>query len=328
MVLNERSNMYFIIGGDGKEYGPVSIDQLRQWLAEGRVSAQTQVRADGSSTWQSFGAIPELAVLTNVPPTISTPMAPTAASPHAGIHEGDYELDIFGCVNRAWNILTSNFWMLLGGCAVYLLIIGGLSGFAQIPFIGMLFSIASLIVTGPLIGGVYIFLLRAMRNQPADISNVFSGFTDNLGQLILGHIIPTLIAGAVAIPGAIVAAIPIIIMAENEAANAGLIAIAVFGFLLAIIPAIYISVCWTFTIPLIADRRMDFWPAMKASRAQVSRHWWTVFGLFIVAGLINLLGVIACCVGLFVTTPLVFLAMMVAYETIFTSRTYQPGPGA
>src|SRR5690348_6662469 len=27
-------NLYRIIGGDGKEYGPISSDQLRQWLAE------------------------------------------------------------------------------------------------------------------------------------------------------------------------------------------------------------------------------------------------------------------------------------------------------
>ena len=36
--------MYRIIGGDGREYGPISLDQMRQWIAEGRVNAQTSCR--------------------------------------------------------------------------------------------------------------------------------------------------------------------------------------------------------------------------------------------------------------------------------------------
>ena len=31
--------MYLIIGGDGKEYGPISGADLRKWIAEGRLSA-------------------------------------------------------------------------------------------------------------------------------------------------------------------------------------------------------------------------------------------------------------------------------------------------
>ena len=30
---------YTIIGGDQKEYGPVTGDDLRQWMAEGRLNA-------------------------------------------------------------------------------------------------------------------------------------------------------------------------------------------------------------------------------------------------------------------------------------------------
>lgn len=315
--------MYKIIGGDGKEYGPVTADQLRQWVADGRANAHSQVRPEGAADWQSLGSLPELAALFSAPPA-----SIGATGGQAGkIYEGDYELDIFGCLSRGWSLLSSNFWLLVGGCAVYLLIIGGLSGFAQIPFIGPLFSILSLIITGPLVGGVYIFMLRVMRNQSAEIGDVFSGFRDNLGQLILGYLIPVLISGACAIPGAIMTAVPIIIMVHNEAANAGLIALAAAGLAVMFVPLIYLSTCWAFTIPLIADRRLDFWPAMKASRAQVRRHWWTVFGLLVVAALMNLAGLLVCCVGTFVTMPVVFLMMLLAYETLFRAHTAQPGPG-
>lgn len=320
--------MYYIIGGDGKEYGPVSADQIRQWLAEGRLNAQSQVRADGSTQWVTMGSLPELAGLFNAPGTVAPPLAGAPGGSPSELHQGDYELDILGCIGRAWNILSANFWLLVGGCAVYLLIIGGLSGFAQIPLIGVLFSLANFIITGPLLGGVYYFVFRVMRRQPAEVGAVFNGFSDNLGQLILGHIIPTLIAGATALPGIIMAAIPIVIMAENEQPNAALIAIAVVGFLLAMIPLIYFSLAWAFTIPLIVDKRLDFWPAMKASRAQVGRHFWTMLGLIVVLSIINIVGMIACCIGLFVTMPLFFVAMLLAYEILFASRTAQPGAGA
>jgi hypothetical protein len=53
--------MYKIIGADGKEYGPITAEQLRQWVAEGRVNAQTQVLAEGSADWQPLSQFPELA---------------------------------------------------------------------------------------------------------------------------------------------------------------------------------------------------------------------------------------------------------------------------
>ena len=50
--------MYEIIGGDGKEYGPVSFEELGAWLREGRVSLQTMVRRDGGD-WMPFAELPE-----------------------------------------------------------------------------------------------------------------------------------------------------------------------------------------------------------------------------------------------------------------------------
>ena len=52
--------MYRIVGADGKEYGPVSIEQLRQWMADGRVNAQTRVQAAGAMEWKTAGDFPEL----------------------------------------------------------------------------------------------------------------------------------------------------------------------------------------------------------------------------------------------------------------------------
>jgi len=53
--------MYKIIGADKKEYGPITGDQIRQWIAEGRVNAQTQARVEGAAEWQPLSAIPAFA---------------------------------------------------------------------------------------------------------------------------------------------------------------------------------------------------------------------------------------------------------------------------
>lgn len=64
--------MYKIIGADQKEYGPVSTEQLRQWIAEGRINAQTPVKAEGETTWKPIFLVPDFAA--SFP---STPAAPT-----------------------------------------------------------------------------------------------------------------------------------------------------------------------------------------------------------------------------------------------------------
>ena len=53
--------MYKIIGADGRTYGPATVEQLRQWIAEGRANAQTQTLADGETEWKALGALPEFA---------------------------------------------------------------------------------------------------------------------------------------------------------------------------------------------------------------------------------------------------------------------------
>jgi len=67
--------MYKIIGADGREYGPVSGERLRQWIAEGRVESRTPVFVDGAKDWTFVGLLPEFAGLFSgsAPPAIAPP---------------------------------------------------------------------------------------------------------------------------------------------------------------------------------------------------------------------------------------------------------------
>ncbi len=52
--------MYRIIGADQKEYGPVTAEQLRQWIVEGRADGRTLVRAEGGA-WKPLSTFSEFA---------------------------------------------------------------------------------------------------------------------------------------------------------------------------------------------------------------------------------------------------------------------------
>ncbi len=51
--------MYKIIGADGQQYGPVTAEQLRLWIAEGRLNARSLIQAEGATEWKPLSACPE-----------------------------------------------------------------------------------------------------------------------------------------------------------------------------------------------------------------------------------------------------------------------------
>jgi hypothetical protein len=314
--------MYKIIGADKKEYGPVDAETLRQWYTQGRVNAQTLIRPDAGGEWQPLSAYPELADIAGLaqnPPPLSAATPTTAVAPE--MMSADYDLDLGECISESWSAFTRNFGLVLGGAVVFMLIQGGMSAFAQIPFVGLLMVPVIFIVTGPLTGGFLHFLLRNIRRENVDIGDVFSGFKRSLGQLIGGYLVPALLTGLAAIPGSLIMIFPVIQMSKQNNYSAAMVVMLAFGIIVAMIPAIYLSVCWKFTLPLIADKGLDFWTAMGLSRKRVSQHWWTVLGLSILMVLINLAGVLLCCVGLFAAIPASLGALMVAYERMFNVRT-------
>jgi hypothetical protein len=85
--------MYYIQGADQKEYGPISADQLRQWITENRLNRFSPARADGESLWKTLGDFPEFAdVLAALPASIAAP----SASPSSGSSVGPSQSSPYG----------------------------------------------------------------------------------------------------------------------------------------------------------------------------------------------------------------------------------------
>jgi hypothetical protein len=320
---------YLIIGGDGKEYGPVTDAEVRQWIAEGRLAASSQAKSESDAEFRALGNFPEFATAFSQQAPATIAALPSSAA--ADCLQRDYELDLGGCIARGWNLVKNNLGVLFVGTLLYLLIEGAVGGLAGIPVVGTIFSIANFICSGPLVGGVFYMFIRANRGEQTEIGEIFSGFRRAFGQLFLGVLVQGLLVGLCLLPFIVVLIIKLIPLlgqlqhlqsgATPDAATLNALKSILFTTLpvalLCALPATYLSVCWKFTLPLIVDKQMDFGAAMKLSWKKVNQHWWQVFGLVILISLVNVAGLCACCVGVLFTIPVGFAALMIAYETIF-----------
>ncbi|HLH57352.1 MAG TPA: GYF domain-containing protein [Verrucomicrobiae bacterium] len=298
--------MYKIIGADQKEYGPVSAELIRQWIVEGRANAQTQARLEGETEWKPLSSFQDFeAALRSVPPP-GAPFAGTAAGPVPVevILGREYELDIGSCIARAWDLVRQNFWPVVGVSLLIMIITAAINqvvSLASGPAFRTIIlehrvspGIISVIVATSLLSspiytlltaGLFKYYLKLIRAEGPTLGDAFAGFSPLAGQLVLLGLVNGLLAS--------------------------------LGYILCIIPGIYLTVSWVFSLPLVIDRKLPFWDAMELSRKVVSRHWFITFAFVLVIGLLAGCGALLCCVGLFVTMPIASMALLYAYEDIF-----------
>lgn len=166
--------------------------------------------------------------------------------------------------------------------------------FGSYLLMGLVFGLLNsvLFIQGALIAGFHIFTMKKLMGRPTEFGDMFKGFN---------FFIPTLVASLLI----------------------GLFT--ALGTLACIIPGLVIAAMYNFTYLFIVDKRMDFWPAMQASHAVVKNDYFGFTMFLLLAFLVNLLGLLCCFVGLFVTIPLTFAAITVAYKEIvgFEQRTIE-----
>jgi len=308
--------MYKVIGSDNREYGPASEEIIRRWIAEGRANGATQVQKEGDPGWRPLSSCPEfaeaLAAGAQVPPATETPgpstpatgpaegtgdvpsasasttaasafgasaSASAASALEAELLARDVNLDIGACVQRSWELFQKNAWIVAAAWAVAFFVACGV---AIIPYVG---PAACLVLGGVLLAGTHNFFLRLSRGESASIADVFSGFGPAIAPLILCGVVSGLLIS--------------------------------FGYFLCIVPGIYLSICWHLAPLLVLDKHLEFWPAMELARKVVTRHFWPMLGLAIVAFLLLLAGTLCCGIVVFVTGPIATGAAVEAYRKLF-----------
>jgi hypothetical protein len=279
VVLTLSRRMYRIIAADGKPYGPVSAEQLRQWIREGRAGGRTQVQTGATTGWQPLASLPEFADVFGTASASPPPLTPSlvAAPPISPPPNPDVlvaevlarnpRVRIGDCFSRGWNLICEQFWLSVGVGLVCILL-------TNVP-----------LLIGPAYAGIFWFFLKRIRGEPVRFEDLFAPFSVAFVQCLLAGLVVSLLASV--------------------------------GFILCIIPGLVLMALWMFTWPLLMDKRLEFWPAMEVSRKVLWPNIWGAIGLSCVGLLLMILGLLCLYVGMFVAFPLIIAAEAYAYEDFF-----------
>jgi hypothetical protein len=190
----------------------------------------------------------------------------------------DYHIRPGYYLKAGWELFKQNAAGFIGFSVVALIV-----GFALNTKAGF-GQLLAYVIGPPLWAGFLIVAIKLLLNQPTQVNDFTSGFK---------YILPLLLYSVV---------------------SSVFISI---GFVLLIIPGLYLLVGYLFTTWLIVDRRLDFWPAMELSRKTVHKHFFEVFGFFLLLCLINLGGLLLLGLGLLVTMPWTLCTLTIAYKDVF-----------
>lgn len=279
--MNSR---YFLIGTDGRHYGPLSADDVRIWIADGRASRHSRSRRETEDGWQPLREMPEFEESTR-PPYVGggVPDAIEIAADASNEHPPPaWRLDPVSCFQRGWFVLIRDFAFLTGWTLLVSLLVAAAG---LVPRIGLL---AVFIADQVLRPGLYLLYLSRMRGEPVSVAHAASRVAASLTTIVMAAV--------------------------------ACLALEMLGLLLLVLPGIYLVVCYAFVLPLVVDRNLPAWQAMELSRITVHRHWWSVFGLLLAQAVLIVLGVFTAGVGLVFAMPFCTAALMVAYEDLFGRR--------
>lgn len=218
-----------------------------------------------------------------------------------GALRGDFDISVGSVTSEGWSLVRGNKAKLIGGLFLaYLIMIVvqialafvGLSGFplpgSEGPPPGFLASMAgtflALPITGPLYAGLFMLGVRRAAGQPAGPTEVLA-YYDRVVPLTILFLVQTILT--------------------------------YLGFLLLIIPGIYLAVAWFAGIPLVVDKGLSPWQALETSRKAISKQWFSLFGFFLVAMIVLVVSVLPLGIGLIWSMPWFFLCFGVIYRRVF-----------
>ncbi len=201
-------------------------------------------------------------------------------------------------INQAWGIVQKNLVTWIVAALIYLAITGvivvlqnmvephrtaqGTTGGS--PAVSLMLSLLSFAVSSLLMGGLYRMALKELRGQTASPGDIFSA-TD---------VLPALLGSGILVPLAV-----------------GL------GFLLCILPGIYMAPLLLFVPIIVADQRVGAVDGFKRSWNALKPHWGSAFLFSFALGIVNLVGALLCGVGLLVTWPISIVALAIVYNDFF-----------
>jgi len=249
---------------------------------------------------------------------------------------GDYSIDI----NRWFSFAGKHYSALLGPAIGFLFVAGIVSmipyaavvGAAQVMafqmaphepeaagLVSQLLTQLALLFLMPLVffplwSGITAVCLAQLKGRPWTFGDFFSGF-HRYGALAGVGLASQLLGLAISLPQ--LAILFIAVQSEN-------LQLAVMAPVFTLIGLVVVIVCqvrlFLFAPALIFDRNLGAMDAMKANWELTRGHFWGLFGVSLLLGLINLGGVLACLIGALFAVPYTMLILNAGYLLISDPR--------
>jgi len=207
---------------------------------------------------------------------------------------GTNKFSLDAALRFGWDVMKEHLWFFVGVIVIGV-IINAIPNFLQEmvkeanPFLKIISILFSIIVGGVITMGQMKIALSFVDNREPELADLFSCI-----HLVFKYILATILYS-------------LIVLA---------------GFLLLIVPGIIWSLKYSQYIYLIVDREMDPLEALKESGRITFGAKWDLFVLALLVSIINLLGLLCCCIGLFATVPTTMVAMAYVYRAL--SREIDP----
>lgn len=212
------------------------------------------------------------------------------------------------CLKGGWSLIKDQYWMI----------------FAMWLVGWMIASAVPLgILLGPMMCGLFLTFFKLRRREPIEFGTLFKGF-EYFGQSVLAtllHVVPIL---AIVIPSYILFYVFFLVamMAQggnepNPAAMLGVMVIVALFWIVVIALVMIMSIGFTFVYPLIVDRGVQGFDAVKLSFKAAMANFWRLLGLAVLSFFLNLAGLLLCFVGVYLVLPVGYAAIAVAYEQVF-----------
>lgn len=254
--------------------------------------------------------------------------APPRQQEFERLFRGDYQIDVFDCVRQAWELFRKEpgkyigFTLLLGLISVVINVINQivLSPDMAAPDFGklivavafiMLVSLLVGILTIPLNAGYFIAGVKQLSGKELTFGDFFAGYRQ-AGPII---------RNGLAVGGIILLAVLVFgMLAGVAAAFLPASAMDILPVVLSVpiwVMMLILSALFSFSQPLVIDRRMSVLQALETSWKVVIRHWFSIFWLMLVILCVAMLGVFALFVGVLVSAPVSSIMWAVAYKEIF-----------
>jgi uncharacterized membrane protein len=213
------------------------------------------------------------------------------------------------CIKGGWEMIKNQYWLFVGMSLVALLI------GSAVP-LGILL--------GPMMCGLYLTFFKARRGEPIEFGTMFKGF-DYFGPSVVAsllHIVPII---AIVLPAYLLFYVGMFVsMAAasagdepNPAAAFGVMGMFLLVWVVVLIVILIMSVCFMFAYPLIVDRKLQGFDAVKLSFKAAFANFWRLLAMMLLTSLLTALGILACYVGMFLVMPIGYAAIAKAYEQVF-----------